>query len=238
MNNKKAMLALSGGMDSTTIFYWALNKGYDLSVVSFYYGQNHSKELDFAEEHCKINNVSYQKIDISFLGEITSKVSSLTQGAKYIPEGFYSNNNMKSTVVPFRNGIILSILTAVAETEDCDIILYGAHSGDHAIYPDCRVEFVNNMVKAIEEGTYNKIQMQAPFINYNKISILKEGIELGINYSKTWTCYKGGKEPCGKCGSCVERTEAFIKNNKIDPLYKTQDSWQEAVNFYYKVKEG
>lgn len=231
---RKAVIALSGGMDSTTLLYHALNEGFELEAVSFYYGQNHSKEIELAAEHCKTNNIPHRLIDISFLGEIAAKTSSLVQGAEAIPEGNYADENMKSTVVPFRNGIILSILAAIAEAEKCNYILYGAHAGDHAIYPDCRPEFEQAMAQAIKYGTYEEATMSAPFVHLNKISILERGIKLGVDYSKTWTCYKGGEEPCGKCGSCVERTEAFLENNLRDPLYLSDESWERAVDFYTK----
>lgn len=232
----KAVIALSGGMDSTTLFYWALNKGYELIAVSFYYGQNHSKETGLAKQHCERMGVSHKEIDISFLKDITKGVSSLTSGADKIPEGMYNQNNMKSTVVPFRNGIILSILAAVAETENCDLVLYGAHSGDHAIYPDCRADFEKSMADAIYRGTYNDVVMKAPFVEMDKISILSTGKNLGVDYSQTWTCYKGGEEPCGKCGSCVERTEAFLQNNMADPLYSLKN-WKNAVDYYKNVSK-
>ena len=146
----------------------------------------------------------------------------------------YDSDNMKSTVVPFRNGVMLSILASYADSNDCNTIVYGAHMGDHAIYSDCTNEFNDAMKSTIRFGTDNNVELFAPFINEDKNSICRIGLDLGVNYSKTWTCYVGKEEPCGKCGSCSERIEAFLTNNFEDPLY-TKDGWKNAVEFYNKV---
>lgn len=230
----KILVCLSGGMDSTTALYY-LKKRYDCEImaVSFFYGQKHRKELENAKYHCDKFNINHEIIDISFLGNITKNVSSLT-GEEDIPEGMYDQDNMKSTVVPFRNGIMLSVLASYADSNECDTIIYGAHEGDHAQYPDCTHEFNNNMKEAIKFGTHNNITLFAPFISKDKNDICGIGLELGVDYSKTWTCYVGDNTPCGKCGSCVERNEAFLTNNSKDPLY-SDDDWKRAVEFYNSV---
>jgi len=232
---KKAVIALSGGMDSITSFYWALDQGYELKAVSFFYGQNHSKELDMAKWNCEQMNVEHEIIDISFLGKITSNVSSLTSGSDNIPEGMYDADNMKSTVVPFRNGIILAVLAAYAEANECQAIICGVHAGDHAIYPDCRATFIDAMNKAIGFGTYENIEILTPFLDDDKTDICYTGLSLNVPYEKTWTCYKGQEAPCGKCGSCVERIEAFLGNDSIDPLYSNRQ-WKDAVDNYNTLK--
>lgn len=231
--NKKAIIALSGGLDSTTLTYWAVNQGYELEAVGFFYKQKHSKELDCARWHCERLGIPFACIDISFLGEITN--SSLVSGEEDVPEGYYSDPAMRSTVVPFRNGIFLSILASKAESSGARYILYAAHSGDHAIYPDCRPSFEEPMKAAIKNGTYNGIELASPFIGYSKAEILKVGLALDVPYEKTWSCYRGGEAPCGRCGTCVERTEAFLKNSVKDPLL-AGEQWDEAVGFY-KMKK-
>lgn len=231
----KFLICLSGGMDSTTGLYF-IKDSYpedEIMAVSFFYGQKHSKELELAKYHCDKLGIDHEIIDISFLNTITKNVSSLT-GDQEIPTGMYDAENMKSTVVPFRNGIMLSILASYADSNNCDEIIYGIHQGDHAIYPDCTDEFNDSMSDAIKYGTYNEINVSAPFLDTNKNGICNIGLGLGVDYSKTWTCYVGQDKPCGKCGSCVERNEAFLTNNSKDPLY-SEDEWKKAVEFYNSV---
>lgn len=231
---KKALICLSGGMDSTTSLYYIKDKfKCDIQCVSFFYNQKHKREIEMAKYHCEKMNIAHDIIDITFLNTITKNVSSLT-GDIDVPKGMYDQDNMKSTVVPFRNGIMLSILASYADSNNCDTIIYGAHTGDHAQYPDCTLTFNRSMEKAIYFGTHNKIELVAPFMEINKNDICKIGLSLGVDYSKTWTCYNGKEKPCGKCGSCVERNEAFLTNNSKDPLY-TDEDWEHAVNFYNEV---
>jgi 7-cyano-7-deazaguanine synthase len=135
--------------------------------------------------------------------------SSLLEGAEAIPEGHYENENMKSTVVPFRNGIMLSIAAGIAESWGLDNVFIANHGGDHAIYPDCRPEFISAMCEATKAGSYNNVMISAPYTNITKADIARKGKELGIDYTETWSCYKGGEKHCGKCGTCVERKEAL-----------------------------
>ncbi len=211
-----AILILSGGLDSTTLLYWVLSKGYSVHALSIDYGQKHKKELKIAAEHCKKLNVSHKVISLESIKGMLGK-SSLV-GAQEVPEGAYVEDNMTSTVVPNRNMILLSIAIAYAIDKNAGIVFYGAHSGDHALYPDCRPEFVESMKKAASLCHYYPITIEAPFLHKSKAEIVKIGEELKVDFSLTWSCYKGGDVPCGVCGTCIERQKAFSENKLIDPL--------------------
>ena len=193
-------------MDSITLLY---DFKYRIALgVSFSYGSNHNaKEIPFAEYHCKLLGIPHIVIDLAFMPKYFR--SSLLEGGDAIPEGHYADENMKSTVVPFRNGIMLSIAAGIAESHNLKYVMMANHGGDHAIYPDCRPTFVEAMSKATQEGTYPGMQILAPYTNITKADIAMKGKALGIDYSKTWSCYKGGEHHCGKCGTCVERREAL-----------------------------
>jgi len=206
------IIILSGGMDSVTVLYDAIAKGYEVEALSFDYGQNHIKELEFAKWHCDKLNISHKIIKLDF----SCFNSSLLSGSESIPEGHYTSENMKSTIVPFRNGIMLAYAVGYAENIGAKEVLIGSHKGDHTIYPDCREIFTNYMSCAAETGTYNEVSIISPFNNLMKWDIVKRGIELNIDYSKTWSCYKGKEKHCGKCGTCVERKESFEKIKKED----------------------
>lgn len=210
----RGLIVLSGGMDSVTMLY-EFHKIIRLAVT-FDYGSNHAaKEIAFAKEHCKNLGIEHIIIPLGFVKDYFK--SSLLEGAEAIPEGYYTAENMKSTVVPFRNGIMLSIAAGIAESRECNIVLLANHAGDHAIYPDCRPDFIRNMSEAISAGTYKQIRIYAPYTNYTKADIAKRGAALGVDYSKTWSCYKGGERHCGKCGTCTERKEAFELAGVADP---------------------
>lgn len=203
---KDTVLILSGGIDSTTLLYEYQDK--IALAVSFHYGSNHNdKEIPFAEYHCNRLGIKHITIPLSFMKDYFQ--SSLLQGADAIPEGNYDDENMKSTVVPFRNGIMLAIAAGFAETNGLRRVMMANHSGDHAIYPDCRPKFVDAMGKAIEAGTYEGITLETPYTHLSKADIVKRGSSLGIDYTQTWSCYKGKEIHCGKCGTCRERKEAF-----------------------------
>ena len=202
----KAVLVYSGGLDSTTLLYEY--RGSIALAVSFDYGSKHNKrELEFAAINCKRLGIRHLVIPLEFMARYFK--SSLLIGGGDIPEGSYDSDNMKSTVVPFRNGIMLSIAAGLAESNDLDAIMLANHSGDHAIYPDCRPEFIEGMAAAVEAGTYNGVKVVSPYCNMTKREIALRGRELGIDYSLTYSCYKGGEKHCGKCGTCVERKEAL-----------------------------
>lgn len=203
---KDSIIILSGGLDSTTMLYEY--KEQIALALSFDYGSNHNKkELSFASLHCKRLGIQHIIIPLEFIHQYFH--SSLLEGADAVPEGEYDDENMRSTVVPFRNGIMLAIAAGMAENNGLKQILMANHSGDHAIYPDCRPEFVKAMDAAIEAGTYDGVRLFTPYTNLTKADIARHGKVLGIDYSETWSCYKGGEVHCGKCGTCTERREAL-----------------------------
>lgn len=209
---KDSVIILSGGMDSVTMLYEYKEK--IALAVSFNYGSNHNdKEIKYAKMHAEKLGIEHIVICLDFISQYFK--SSLLEGAKAVPEGHYQDSNMKSTVVPFRNGIMLSIACGIAESRGLKYIMIANHGGDHAIYPDCREEFICSMSNAMKDGTYEKVSLFAPYTNITKTDIAKHGKELGIDYTKTWSCYKGGNIHCGKCGTCVERKEA-LRNAGVD----------------------
>ena len=203
---KDSLLVLSGGMDSTTMLYEYQDR--IALALSFHYGSNHNdKELAFAKLHCQRLGIEHIIIPLQFIKEHFN--SSLLQGSEAIPEGNYDEQNMKSTVVPFRNGIMLAIAAGMAENRGLQYIMLANHSGDHTIYPDCRPEFVKAMDSAVCAGTWNNVRLLTPYTNISKAEIARHGLQLGINYDETWSCYKGGDKPCGVCGTCREREQAL-----------------------------
>ncbi len=203
---KDSILIYSGGMDSTTMLYDY--KDTIALAVSFNYGSNHNaKELQCAALHCKRLGIRHIVINLDFMKQYFH--SSLLSGAESIPEGHYESENMRSTVVPFRNGIMIAIAAGLAEDNALKRIMLANHSGDHAIYPDCRAAFVEAMNRSCQAGTYQQVELFTPYTQWIKADIARRGKELGIDYSETWSCYKGGERPCGKCGTCVERREAL-----------------------------
>lgn len=203
---KDSLIIVSGGMDSITLLY---DKRDDISLaVTYDYGSNHNRqELEYALYHCRTLGIEQLVIPLDFFSRYFK--SSLLQGPDAIPECAYTDESMKSTVVPFRNGIMLAIACGLAETRGLHKVLIANHSGDHAIYPDCREEFINAMSHAMSSGTYENITVSAPYTNISKADIAKIGKSLGIDYSKTYSCYKGGIKHCGRCATCIERKEAL-----------------------------
>lgn len=206
----------SGGMDSYTVLHKAINDGYDVYPVTFDYGQRHIKEIEFASLVCDELRLHHKVVDISSINQLLQG-SSLTSDIE-IPEGHYEDTSMKSTVVPNRNMILISLAVGYAVSIGADKIYYGAHSGDHAIYPDCRPEFVHKMNEVSQIANYEPVEVVSPYLDKNKNDILADGIKMGIDYGKAWTCYNGREKACGKCGSCVERLESFAYNQIEDPL--------------------
>lgn len=203
----KSVIVFSGGMDSTTALYKVLKEGDEVVALTFNYGAKHNEaEYRRAVEICKSLNIPLSKIDLPLDKYFKS---SLLKSGEEIPEGHYQEDTMKSTVVPFRNGIMLSLAIGFAESIDADRVVIGNHSGDHAIYPDCRSNFINAMSDAARFGTYKEVEIYSPFCEMDKREIALEGNELGIDWNTTWSCYKGGEVHCGKCGTCVERKEAL-----------------------------
>jgi 7-cyano-7-deazaguanine synthase len=207
----KSVLVYSGGMDSTSALY--LFKPDIIMAVHFKYGSNHSEqELKCARFNCEKLGIPLKVINLE---EIFKGMKSSLLGSEDIPHGHYEDDNMRSTVVPFRNGIMLSIATAIAEDIGADNVMIASHAGDHAIYPDCREEFNAGMRAAMSLGTYNNIELLAPFSNKTKHEICLEGVKAGMKIEDTYSCYEGGTTHCGKCGTCVEREEAiqYVKDN-------------------------
>lgn len=216
INTNKVVVIYSGGMDSFTVLNRALKDGKEVFALSFDYGQRHVKELACASKVCTSLNIKHKVIDISSINELLAG-SSLTDNID-IPEGHYEAENMKSTVVPNRNMILLSLAVGYAVSVGASQVYYGAHSGDHAIYPDCRPEFVQKMNDVCQIANYESVEIFSPYLTVDKTAILSDGISMGLDYSDTWTCYNGREKACGKCGACQERLEAFSDNNVTDPL--------------------
>ena len=208
---------ISGGMDSATMLYALLDMGYEVKALSFDYGQRHSKELLSADRLCHRKGVDWDLVKLESLRGLLSG-SSLTSDDIDVPEGHYEEESMKLTVVPNRNMIMLSMAIGHAISVDAKSVAYGAHSGDHAIYPDCREEFAQAMSLAASLCDWKKIALIRPFIDKNKADIAELGHKLGVPWQDTWTCYKGGERHCGKCGACGERIEAFDLAGVIDPM--------------------
>lgn len=213
MNKKDALMVLSGGMDSTTMLHEYADS--IAAAVTFHYGSNHNeREAACARLHCSHLGIELLEINLAFMSQYFE--SSLLSGADAIPEGHYTDENMKSTVVPFRNGIMLAIAAGLAESRGLKAVMLANHAGDHAIYPDCRPGFVKAFGLAISEGTYEHIELRAPYTDLTKGEIAARGKRLGIDYSTTYSCYKGGEKHCGKCGTCVERREALAEAGIAD----------------------
>jgi len=212
----KAVVILSGGMDSTTLLYDIVSQGYEAYALSFNYNQKHKKELDCAKATCNKLNIPHKILDLAVLNEVAP--SSLTRDDREIPEGHYASDNMKQTIVPNRNMVMLSIATAYAIGIGAEKLFYGAHAGDHTIYEDCRPEFVESLKQAIKLCDANPPELLAPYSTIDKGDIAIIGKELEVDYSLTWTCYKGAEKACGKCGACQERLEAFQKAGIKDPI--------------------
>ncbi|MHB8489290.1 MAG: 7-cyano-7-deazaguanine synthase QueC [Candidatus Dormibacteria bacterium] len=220
MGERRVVAVVSGGLDSTTMAYWLRARGYDVTAISFDYGQRHRKELAFAELMAADLDASWTLIDLHAAG-LTSILggSALTDETVTVPDGHYADESMTITVVPNRNAIMLSIACALAVTREADAVAFGAHTGDHFIYPDCRPEFVRAfeaMVNVAVAGLA-KIEMLAPFLAMTKTDIVKLGDELHVPFERTWSCYKGGALHCGTCGTCFERREAFVLARVADP---------------------
>jgi len=211
---KDSIIIVSGGMDSVSLMHEF--KDSIALAVTFDYGSNHNaREIACAAENCRRLGIEHLVIPLEFMSRYFK--SSLLSGADAIPEGHYTSSNMKSTVVPFRNGIMLAIACGLAESRGLRRVMLANHSGDHAIYPDCREDFVTAMSEAMRQGTYDGIEIFAPYTNLTKAEIATRGAKAGVDFSITYSCYKGGEKHCGLCGTCVERREAFQLAGLPDP---------------------
>jgi len=216
---KDSAIILSGGVDSVTMLYEYA--GQIALAISFDYGSNHNaREIPFASLHCQRLGIRHIIIPLSFMPQYFK--SSLLEGAEAIPEGSYSAENMASTVVPFRNGIMLSIACGIAESNGLRRVMIANHGGDHTIYPDCRPQFIEAMSSAMTAGTDTHVEVCAPYTNITKTDIAARGKTLGIDYAETWSCYKGGIRHCGRCGTCIERREA-LQQAGIDDTTEYED---------------
>jgi 7-cyano-7-deazaguanine synthase len=223
--SEKAIAIVSGGLDSVTLAYHlaSLEIDFELHLISFNYGQRHKKELVYAKRAALALGCQYDLIDLSVISPFL-KGSSLTDRIT-VPEGHYAAANMAATVVPNRNAMMLSVAYAIAVAEGAQVVATGVHAGDHPIYPDCRPAFIeafNTMEKLATEGYgHPRLHLYAPFVHMGKHDIVRLGSSLGVPYGDTWSCYQGGENHCGKCGTCVERIESFIKAGVPDPtLYE------------------
>lgn len=206
----------SGGMDSYTLLHHALAGGGRVYALSFDYGQRHNRELDSARAVCERLGIEHRVVDITAVQQLLQG-SALTDDIS-VPEGHYREATMKATVVPNRNMVLLSLAIGYAVSEEADSVWYGAHGGDHAIYPDCRPRFIEAMDHAASLANYHPVRVEAPYMSLSKGEILAEGLAMGLNYAETWTCYNGRERACGRCSACVERLEAFSENGVTDPL--------------------
>ncbi len=213
----KVVVLCSGGMDSTVALYETRRRHEVLAGLSCDYGSKHNhREIPLAAFHCERLKIPHQIIRLDFISELFA--SDLLRSGGDIPDGHYEEENMRQTVVPFRNGIMLAAAAGFAESIGAEGLVIGAHAGDHAIYPDCREPFMAAMSEAIENGTYARVKVLRPFIATNKAEIARLGTTLGVDFGQTWSCYKGGKIHCGTCGTCVERREAFAIAGLPDPV--------------------
>lgn len=211
---KDSVIVLSGGLDSTTMLYDYASR--IALAITFDYGSNHNaREIECARKNCEYLGIEHIVIPLDFMGKYFQ--SSLLSGADAIPTGNYSEDNMKSTVVPFRNGIMLSIACGMAESRGLKYVMIANHGGDHAIYPDCRPAFVQSMSEAMQAGTYAHIEISAPYTEISKTEIARIAAKKGVDLAMTYSCYKGGKRHCGKCATCIERRTAIKEAGIPDP---------------------
>lgn len=219
----KILVILSGGIDSTVLLHQHINSGDSVRALSIDYGQRHRRELSYAEKTCRRLSVPWELADLRSLRALLPG-SALTDSSVKVPEGHYSEDSMKATVVPNRNMIMLSVAVGHAIAYKCEAVSYAAHSGDHAIYPDCRTEFITALNSAVVLCDWSPIQIVGPFSQLTKAGIVELGCRLGVDFSQTYSCYKGERKHCGKCGTCVERREAFYLAQRTDPTVYQSDA--------------
>ena len=219
----KTVLIYSGGLDSTVLLYHLLAEGKEVRALSVDYGQRHACELDRAAAICAARQVPFQRADLSGIRPLLAG-SSLTSPDIPVAEGHYTEASMKSTVVPNRNMLLLALATSYALSSGAAEVAYAAHHGDHAIYPDCRPEFAEAMATAIGLCDWESVRLSRPFVDWSKADIVKRGAELGVPFEQTWSCYKGDTVHCGRCGTCIERREAFDLAGIDDPTLYAEDA--------------
>ncbi|XKE43851.1 7-cyano-7-deazaguanine synthase QueC [Halomonas organivorans] len=207
----------SGGMDSYTVLHRALREGREVHALSFDYGQRHARELEVARRVCRELGVPHQVVDITAIHGLID-ASALTDTSRELPDADYAEDNLQDTVVPNRNMVLLSLAIAKAVNIGADRVDYGAHGGDHVLYPDCRPAFVEAMNAVAAIANFAPVEIHAPYLRAGKAEILADGLAMGLDYARTWTCYRGEALACGRCGSCRERLAAFAANGARDPL--------------------
>lgn len=212
----KTIIVFSGGLDSTVLLCHAITQGHQVSAISINYGQRHAKELEAAKAICEKLGVEHRIADLTALRGFLGG-SSQTSSDIAVPHGHYAEESMKLTVVPNRNMILLAVAGAWAISKRFDAVSYAAHAGDHAIYPDCREEFVRPLAEALWNADWHQVSLERPFLHMTKADICKLGAALDAPLGMTWSCYEGGENHCGKCGTCVERIEAFATAGVNDP---------------------
>lgn len=222
-NPMKAVLILSGGLDSTTLLYKMLSDGYDVRALTFDYGQRHMKEIDCAQKISKKLKVPHEVVDLSCIARLLGNSALL--GKSEVPKCHYTEDAARQTIVPNRNMIMLSVAAGYAEAHEIPAVFYAAHRNDSTIYPDCRREFVEALKPAITLATaWHPVELRAPFIDMTKAEIVKLGLKLKVPYELTWSCYKGESMPCEECPTCIERIEAFALNGAKDPLLRDRSA--------------
>lgn len=225
------VVVCSGGLDSVTLAHRVAKENELDSLISFDYGQTHEKELGFAAACAERLKVGHRIVDLRDVGSVLTG-SALTGGVE-VPDGHYAEQNMRVTVVPNRNAIMLSVAFGYAAARNCDAVATAVHGGDHFIYPDCRPQFIDafaQMQRLALDG-YAQIDLFAPYVNKSKADIVTDGTRLGVPFQHTWSCYKGGTLHCGRCGTCVERREAFDLAGVKDPTeYADDQFWRDAVH--------
>lgn len=217
---RKILVIFSGGLDSTvlltTIARGQHKDGIRVEAIGFNYGQRHVKELNHAKMVANYLGLKFDVVDLSAIGDFLTG-SSQTDPSVPVPHGHYAEESMKTTVVPNRNMIMLSVAAGIALSRGLDEIYFAAHGGDHAIYPDCRQEFVTEVNKAVHAGNWERVNIFAPYLDNTKADLVKIGAEVNAPFALTWSCYEGGAKHCGRCGTCVERKESFDLAKVIDP---------------------
>lgn len=212
----KIILIYSGGLDSTVLLYHLLAEGHQVKTLAVNYGQRHAKELESAQAISALVGVEHKVADLRAISTLLAG-SSLTSSEVAVPDGHYAEESMKTTVVPNRNMIMLSVAAGWAISTKSEAVAFAAHSGDHAIYPDCRSEFADALDRAIQLADWHTVKLIRPFVGMTKADIARRGAELQVPFARTWSCYKGGALHCGVCGTCVERREAFYLAGVSDP---------------------
>lgn len=212
----QTILIYSGGIDSTTLLYHLLEEGHEIKTLSVDYGQRHHIEIDCAKDIAQSLGVKHEIADMKGICHLLGG-NSLTSIDLAVPDGHYAEESMKQTIVPNRNMIMLAVAAGWAISQHYDSVSYAAHSGDHAIYPDCREEFAQALDATIQLADWHRVSLHRPFVEMTKTDIITTGTKLEVPFEKTWSCYKGGEFHCGRCGTCIERREAFFLSNVNDP---------------------